>query len=348
MYAFQKKSSILSLELPSNGTPTSSIEADEKLPLTESGYVDWRSLGYSYYPLKLYFQSKFGTRVQKISLDGGFTCPNVDGTVATGGCTFCDNKAFSPSRRVRRDAIASQIERGISGLRRRYKTEKFLAYFQPATNTYGDLEKLRVLWETALEDERVVGLVIGTRPDCIPDDVLELVDEFAEQHYVSLELGIQTIHDSSLDWMNRGHHNDVSLEAMERTKNRKFEICLHIMLGLPGETHSMMMATARQVAAWSPPGVKIHNLYAVENTPLANQVRSGEVRLQELDEYLEVLADFLELLPPEMVIERISGDAPPSNLVAPKWCLQKGSIIKLLNEKFERRESFQGSRYLTS
>ncbi|MFK7737857.1 MAG: TIGR01212 family radical SAM protein [Pirellulaceae bacterium] len=307
--------------------------------------VDWRSQGYRYFPLKLYYKNLFGTRVQKISLDGGFTCPNVDGTVATGGCTFCDNKAFSPSRRVKRDAIHSQIERGITGLRRRYKTEKFIAYFQPATNTYGSIDKLRMLWDTALEDERVVGLVIGTRPDCIPDDVLDLVDEFASEHYVSLELGVQTIHDASLEWMNRGHLNDISHEAMERTRGRKFEVSLHIMLGLPGESHSMMMETAEQVAKWNPAGVKIHNLYAVERTELADQVRSGEVKLLELEEYIEILADFLERLPPQMVIERISGDAPPSNLVAPSWVLAKGSIIDSLKTTLESRESYQGKLF---
>lgn len=307
--------------------------------------VDWRSQGYRYFPLKLYYKNLFGTRVQKISLDGGFTCPNVDGTVATGGCTFCDNKAFSPSRRVKRDAIHSQIERGITGLRRRYKTEKFIAYFQPATNTYGSIDKLRMLWDTALEDERVVGLVIGTRPDCIPDDVLDLVDEFASEHYVSLELGVQTIHDASLEWMNRGHLNDISHQAMERTRGRKFEVSLHIMLGLPGESHSMMMETAEQVAKWNPAGVKIHNLYAVERTELADQVRSGEVKLLELEEYIEILADFLERLPPQMVIERISGDAPPSNLVAPSWVLAKGSIIDSLKTTLESRESYQGKLF---
>lgn len=307
--------------------------------------MNWRELGHRYYPLNLYFQQKFGARTQKISLDGGFTCPNVDGTVALGGCTFCDNKAFSPSRRVRRDAIQQQIERGIEGLRRRYKTERFIAYFQPATNTYGPLDKLRILWDTALEDERIVGLIIGTRPDCIPEEVLDLVDEFAERTYVSLELGVQTIHDSSLDWMNRGHHHDAAVEAMQRVATRKFDVSLHIMLGLPGETREMMLATAEQVAIWNPAGVKIHNLYAVERTELADQVRSGEVRMMELEEYVDVLADFLELLPPEMVIERISGDAPPSNLVAPQWCLQKGSIKQTLIETLERRGTFQGSRY---
>ncbi len=322
-----------------------SILSEGMPPSRWSSHADWQSLGLRYYPLNIHLRHLFGERVQKISLDGGFTCPNVDGTVALGGCTFCDNKAFSPSRRVRRDAIASQIERGIGRLRRRYKNEKFIAYFQPGTNTYGPLEKLRILWETALEDERVVGLVIGTRPDCVPDDVLDLIDEFAERTYVSLELGIQTIHDSSLDWMNRGHHHDASVDAMQRASGRGFEVSLHVMLGLPGESHGMMMATAKQVAQWNPAGVKIHNLYAVERTRLADQVRSGEVKLMEMSEYVEVLADFLELLPPGMVIERISGDAPPKNLVAPDWCTKKGSIKDLLVQTLERRGTIQGSNF---
>lgn len=320
---------------------SSSILGNSKRPAP----TVWQELGHRYYPLNLYLRQKFGDRVQKISLDGGFTCPNVDGTVTTGGCTFCDNRAFSPSRRVRRDAIASQIQRGIDGLRRRYETEMFLAYFQPATNTYGPLDKLRLLWETALEDPRIVGLVIGTRPDCIPDDVLNLIEEFSQRTYVSLELGVQTIHDSSLEWMNRGHQHDVSLDAMRRVADRSFETSLHIMLGLPGETHTMMMQTAAQVAAWQPAGVKIHNLYAVERTKLADQVRSGQVQLMEMEEYVQVLADFLERLPPQIVIERISGDAPPKNLVAPAWCLKKGSIKARLIEVLVSRGTTQGSLF---
>lgn len=307
--------------------------------------MDWISAGHYYYPLNLHLQELFGCRVQKISLDGGFTCPNIDGSVATGGCVFCDNRAFSPSRRVRRDAITSQIQRGIEGLRRRYETEKFLAYYQPGTNTYGPLDKLRALWEIALEDPRIVGLVIGTRPDCVPNNVLDLIDEFAERTFVSLELGVQTIHDSSLDWMNRGHHHDASVEALNRCRDRNFEIGLHIMLGLPGETHEMMMQTARQVADWNVDSVKIHNLYVVHRTELLGQVQSGKVRLLELEEYVELVADFLEQLPPTMVIERISGDAPPNSLVAPQWCLHKGAIKKSLINTFQRRGTRQGSRF---
>lgn len=307
--------------------------------------VDWRSAGLPYYPLNLHLRELFGCRVQKISLDGGFTCPNVDGSVTTGGCVFCDNRAFSPSRRVRRDAIQAQIQRGIEGLRRRYETEKFLAYYQPGTNTYGPLDKLRSLWEIALEDPRVVGLVIGTRPDCVPNEVLDLIDEFAQNCYVSLELGVQTIHDASLDWMNRGHHHDASMDAIERCRGRDFEVGLHIMLGLPGETHEMMMQTAEQVAAWNVDSVKLHNLYVVHRTELLEQVQRGDVRLLEMQEYVELVADFLERLPPTMVIERISGDAPPNSLIAPQWCLQKGAIKKALEETFQRRGTRQSSRW---
>jgi radical SAM protein (TIGR01212 family) len=306
--------------------------------------VDWRAEGLYYFPLNLHFRQIFGARVQKISLDGGFTCPNVDGTVAKGGCVFCDNRAFSPSRRVRRDAITAQIERGIEGLRRRYQTEKFLAYFQPATNTYGPLDKLRTLWDIALEDPRIVGLVIGTRPDCVPDEVLDLIDEYAKQTYVSLELGIQTIHDASLDWMNRGHHHDASLDALERCRGREFEVGLHIMLGLPGETHAMMMETADQVADWDVDSVKLHNLYVVHRTELVEQVQSGQVRLLEMQEYVELVADFLERLPKHLVIERISGDSPPKDLIAPQWVLHKGSIKDALIATFQRRGTHQGWR----
>lgn len=303
---------------------------------------DWRAAGLRFYPYNEYLRNLFGSRVQKISLDGGFTCPNVDGTVAIGGCTFCDNRSFSPSRRVRRTDITRQIEQGIEGLRRRYDVEKYLGYFQPATNTYGSLEKLRTLYEAALSDPRIVGLVIGTRPDCVPDDVLDLIDELAEKSYVSLELGMQTMHDASLDWMNRGHHHDAFLDAMARVQGRKFSISLHVMLGLPGETREMMIQTADEVARWRPAGVKIHNLYAVKRTELADQLARGEVRLLELDEYLELLADFIERLPTDTVIERISGDAPPSDLIAPQWCLNKGSIKSGLIALMERRGTFQG------
>lgn len=332
--------------LPSH---TAHLQAQGPQPKRLAGHTvassfDWQAAGFRYYPYNEYLRHLFGTRVQKISLDGGFTCPNVDGTVATGGCTFCDNRAFSPSRRVRRTDIARQIERGIEGLSRRYAVEKYLAYFQPATNTYGPLTKLRDLYEQAISDERIVGLVIGTRPDCVPDEVLDYIDQLAERTYVSLEIGMQTIHDASLTWMNRGHGHAAFVDAMTRIQGRKFHTSIHVMLGLPGETPEMMHQTADEVARWQPAGVKIHNLYAVKGTELVEQIERGQVRLLELAEYLELLADFIERLPPTTVIERISGDAPPSNLIGPDWCLHKGSIKSGLIATLEHRRTLQGSR----
>jgi radical SAM protein (TIGR01212 family) len=299
----------------------------------------------------------FGARrVQKVSLDAGFTCPNVDGTVAIGGCTFCDNRSFSPSRRnkvlsesPRRHAqhILDQLDDGIRRLKHRYEVDDFIAYFQPATNTYAAVERLRPLYEAALSHPKVVGLAIGTRPDCVPEEVLDLLEELAGRHYVSVEYGMQTMHDRSLEWMNRGHDHAATVEAVERSRGRGFEICGHAILGLPGETYEDMLATAREVARLRFDAVKIHNLYAVKNTPLADQVANGEVTLMGREEYIRTLIDFLELLPSEMVVERISGDAPPDYFVGPTWCLDKPAVLLALNEEMARRDAWQGKAFLS-
>ena len=305
---------------------------------------DWRAAGHRYYSYNLYLKQRFGQRVQKVSIDAGFTCPNVDGTVAIGGCTFCDNRSFSPSRRIPRQSVAGQIDEGIRRLKLRYEVDKFIAYFQPATNTYASVERLRPLYESALEHSQVVGMAIGTRPDCVANDVLDLLDEFGERTFLSVEYGMQTMHDRSLDWMNRGHHHDAMLDAMERSRGRNFEICVHIILGLPGETHDDMLATAREVVRLNVDSVKLHNLYAVKNTPLAEQVTSGEVELIGRDEYVTTLVDFLELLPPHVLVERISGDAPRDYFVGPSWCLDKPGVLNAIRSEMERRDSWQGKR----
>ncbi|MBM97983.1 MAG: TIGR01212 family radical SAM protein [Planctomycetaceae bacterium] len=307
-----------------------------------SSSFDWRNAGLSYFSYGFYLRKRFGQRVQKVSIDAGFTCPNVDGTVAIGGCTFCDNRSFSPSRRIRRQAVLDQIDEGIHRLKRRYTCDLFMAYFQPATNTYASVEKLRPLYEAALSHPKVVALAIGTRPDCVPDDVLNLLSELAEQTYLSVEYGMQTMHDRSLDWMNRGHHHDRTVEAMERSRNRGFELCAHIMLGLPGETYDDMMASADEVARLGFDAVKIHNLYAVKNTALAEQVERGEVELMERDEYITTVVDFLERLPPHIIVERVSGDAPPDYFVGPQWCLDKSHVLTALNNEFQQRGTYQG------
>jgi radical SAM protein (TIGR01212 family) len=305
----------------------------------------WRVAGLRYHALSFNLRRRFGERVQKVSLDAGFTCPNVDGTVATGGCTFCDNRSFSPSRRVPRLDITGQLDDGIRRLRRRYEVDRFIAYFQPATNTYAPVSRLRPLYEQALAHPLVVGLAIGTRPDCVPSDVLDLIEELADRTYLSLEYGIQTIHNRSLDWMNRGHHHDATIDAIERSRGRGFEICGHVILGLPGESHDDMLATACEVARLKLDAVKIHNLYAVKNTPLADQVARGEVTLMGRDDYICTLVDFLELLPPEMIVERVSGDAPPDYFIGPSWCLDKPGVLRTLDHELVRRDSWQGKHY---
>lgn len=308
----------------------------------------WRAAGLPYFAAGFHLQQLFAGRVQKVSVDAGFTCPNVDGSVATDGCTFCDNRSFSPSRRLPRADILGQIDQSIARMRLRYrKCRDFLAYFQPATNTYAPVARLRHVYEEAMKHPRIVGLVIGTRPDCVADDVLELLEEFAARTYLAVEYGMQSMHDRSLDWMNRGHHHDATVDAIERSRRRGFEIGVHIMLGLPGESHDDMLATAREVARLGVDAVKIHNLYCVNGTPLANQVARGEVRLMERAEYVRTVVDFIELLPPTMIVDRISGDAPPDYFVGPSWCLDKPAVKAAVLAEFARRGSWQG-RTLTS
>ena len=277
-----------------------------------------------------------------MSVDGGFTCPNVDGTVATGGCVFCDNRSFSPSRRGPRQAILSQIDDGIGRLKQRYKCDHFMAYFQPATNTYAPVDRLRVLYETALSHPKVVALAVGTRPDCVDQPVLDLLEQIASSTYLSVEYGMQTMHDRSLEWMNRGHDHQATVDAVERSRQRNFELCLHIMLGLPGERHSDMLATACEVARLQPDAIKIHNLYAVKNTPLGDQVQRGEIELMDRSTYVRTLVDFLERIPESTVVERISGEAPPKYLVAPTWCLDKPAVKNAVEQEFEQRDTWQG------
>ncbi len=309
---------------------------------------DWRAAGLRYFAYNFFLRERFGGRVQKVSLDAGFTCPNVDGTVARGGCTFCDNRSFSPSRRLPRQNIAGQIDEGIRRLKWRYDVDRFMAYFQPATNTYAPVAKLRPLYEAALAHPKIVGLAIGTRTDCVPDEVLDLLGEIAGRTHLSVEYGMQTMHDRSLDWMNRGHRHDATIDALERSRGRGFEICLHIMLGLPGESHLDMLATAREVARLRPDAVKIHNLYVVKNTPLADQFAAGEVTLLGRDDYIRTLVDFLELLPSDCVVERISGEAPPDYFVGPAWCLDKPAVRNAFFAEMLRRDTWQGKGFSCS
>jgi radical SAM protein (TIGR01212 family) len=298
-----------------------------------------------YFAFSRFLREKFGGKVWRVAVDAGFTCPNVDGTVAKGGCVYCDNRSFSPYRRQARKTVTEQIDHGIGVLSKLHGADRFLAYFQAATNTYAPIEKLRRLYDEAMAHPQMIGLAIGTRPDAVPEPVLELLEEYARASYVCLELGLQTMHDRSLDWMNRGHHFDAFVDAMQRCARRPLDLCVHVILGLPGESRDDMMQTAETIAAMPIHAVKIHNLHVVRDTPMEAMHQAGTVRMLEFEEYIELVCDFLERLPPHVVIQRLNGDAPAKYLVAPAWCLEKARILHAVQTELTRRNTWQGSRW---
>lgn len=307
----------------------------------------WQSEGLFFNAFGASLRRRFGGRIQRVSVDAGFTCPNVDGAVARGGCNFCDNRSFSPSRRVRLKQVGEQLDAGIRSVRRRYSSVAgFIAYFQPATNTYAPVEQLEEVYRLALHrHEEVVGLAVGTRPDCLPDSVIELFERLASEVDVAVEFGMQTIHSAGLDWMNRAHTHADQVNSIDRSRGRNFECCAHVILGIPGETHAMMMQTADEIGRLGFDAVKLHNLYSVRGTRLGDQVLAGEVQMMQREEYVQTVVDFLERIPPSVVVERISGDAPPDFLIEPKWCLEKSAIRREIEQEFQRRGSRQGSRF---
>lgn len=310
--------------------------------------LPWQADGLVMNAFGAHLKRRFGGRIQRVSVDAGFTCPNVDGAVARGGCNFCDNRSFSPSRRVRLKQVREQLESGIRTVSKRYdKVKGYIAYFQPATNTYAPVDQLEEVFQLALEtSDQIVGIAIGTRPDCVPESVLEMIGQLANRTYVSLEYGMQTIHDAGLQWMNRAHSHADMINAIDRSRDRGFECCAHVILGVPGETHAMMMQTADEIGRLGFDSIKLHNLYAVKGTPLGQQVIDGKIRMMERDPYIQTVVDFLERIPKNVIVERISGDAPPNFLIEPKWCLEKSALRILIEAEFGRRGTEQGSRHV--
>jgi radical SAM protein (TIGR01212 family) len=290
-----------------------------------------------------HLRQTFGCRVHKVSIDAGFTCPNRDGNVAVGGCIYCNNTSFSPGNR--RLSVGAQLERGKRFLRRRYGAEKFIAYFQAYSNTYGDVPQLQALYDEALASEDIVGLAIGTRPDCVPDAVLDLLAAYASRTYLWLELGLESGHDQTLALLNRGHSVAAFDDAVRRAQQRQLQICTHIILGLPDETPEAMYATVRHVAALGLDAVKLHHLHVVRHTVLEKMYQRGDVSLLSLEAYATLVVDCLELLPPEMIIMRLMGDAPPAMLVAPTWSQPKQAALQHIEQELERRGTYQGRRY---
>ncbi|HIE30015.1 TPA: TIGR01212 family radical SAM protein [Candidatus Poribacteria bacterium] len=299
-----------------------------------------------YYPLNDFLREKFGCKVYKVSLDAGFTCPNRDGTLASGGCIYCDSRGSAAPIIDSRLSIRGQMKAGIAFGRRRYKAKKFIAYFQAFSNTYAPVAKLKKLYDEALNFEDVVGLSISTRPDCAPNSVLNLIEGYAQNYHVWLEYGIQSIHHRTLQLINRQHGLAEFTDAVLRTKDRTINICAHVIIGLPGETRDEILETAKVISALRLDGVKIHSMYIVRGTKLEQMYKSGDYEPLTFEEYVSIASDFLELLPPNMVIQRLTGDCPGDILVAPEWTLDKQRILTGITEELKRRDSWQGSRYL--
>ncbi len=285
----------------------------------------------------------FGCRVHRISVDAGFTCPNRDGTVGTGGCIYCGGKGSGAHGIEAGVPVTEQIEAGKEVMTRKYKAKRFLAYFQAYSNTYAPVEKLRQLYDEALAVDGVVGLIVGTRPDCLPPETVALLGEYARKTYFWLELGLQSPLDRTLDFLGRGHDFAAFAQAVRACKGEGIRVCAHVILGLPGESRDEMLNTAGILNDLGIDGVKIHLLHVMKETALAEQYRRGEIRMLDRDEYVGLVCDFLERLRPDMSIQRVTGDGGHDHLIAPLWSLQKFEVLNAIDYELERRNSRQGS-----
>jgi radical SAM protein (TIGR01212 family) len=298
-----------------------------------------------YRDLNSFLKERFGQRVQKITLDAGLTCPNRDGRVGAGGCLYCNARGSGTGAWGRGESIPAQLEAGMARLARRYGAARFIAYFQSFSNTYAPVAQLRELYDAALAPPQVVGLAIGTRPDCLEDDVLDLLAGYGRDRLVWLELGLQSAHDATLARLNRGHDVACFTEATARAAARGLPVVAHVILGLPGEGPEEMAATADYLARLPVHGVKIHLLYVIKDSGLAGRYGAGEYVCLSEDQYVGAVVDFIERLPPHLVIHRLTGDPHPEELVAPAWCLDKARVLRRIREEFARRGTRQGSRW---
>ncbi|MEE8044953.1 MAG: TIGR01212 family radical SAM protein [Thermodesulfobacteriota bacterium] len=295
-----------------------------------------------------YIKEKLGYRVNKLSVDMGFTCPNRDGNLAVGGCVYCNNDSFVPPYARARFSMDQQITNGMDYLRKRFKAEKFIVYFQSYTNTYDSVEKLEEMYRNALKYEDVIGIAVGTRSDCIDEEKISMFEELAKDYYVSLEFGIESIYDKTLEFMNRGHDYQSVLDAIEMSKGRGFEIGAHIIVGMPTETKEEMLAMAGEVSSLGIDVFKVHNLHIVRNTPLARMYKKEPFSLFNFEEYIDFIIEFLERLSPDMVIERLFTDTPHQLLIAPDWGKSHLQILQAIEAELERKDTYQGRLYQKS
>jgi radical SAM protein (TIGR01212 family) len=291
-----------------------------------------------------FLQTTFPFKVQKIALNAGFTCPNRDGTKGRGGCTYCNNQTFSPQYAVGRKTVSRQLEEGIRFFSHKYPRMKYLAYFQSYTNTYGTLETLLAKYREALNDPRVVGLIIGTRPDCMPDELLEELQQISARHFLLVEYGVESTDNDTLKQINRGHTCEEAVETIHRTHQCGILCGAHLILGLPGETREMMLSHADRLSALPLTSLKLHQLQLIKHTPMAAQLHDTPeaFHLYDVDEYIDLCIDFLERLNPEIYIDRFVSQSPKDLLAVPGWGLKNHEFTAKLNRRMRERGSFQG------
>jgi radical SAM protein (TIGR01212 family) len=297
-----------------------------------------------YNDFSTYFRTMFDGRVQKISVNAGFTCPNRDGTRGVGGCTYCNNKTFQPSYCDLNNALKVQLSDGIAFFSRKYTTMRYLAYFQSYTNTYAPVTILRELYTQALNYPGVIGLVIATRPDCLGDEVLDLLEELSQKCYVMVELGIESTQDSTLLRINRGHTWEESARALKATQSRKIHNCAHLILGLPGENHANFMDQAKVMSQLPVEIIKLHQLQIHAGTVMAHEYSQFPDRFHpfSVEEYANLVVDYLENLNPAIIVERFVSSAPDAMVIAPRWGLKNYQFVAKVEKRLLERDTWQG------
>ena len=293
-----------------------------------------------------YAQKKYGSRLQKVSLNAGFSCPNRDGTIGYGGCTYCNNEGFNPSYCDPEKPIPEQLDKGIDFLKKRYKkASKFIAYFQAYTNTYGPVELLEKKYNEALAHKDIVGISVGTRPDCVDEEKLDLLKKLSEKYFVFLELGVESCYNDTLERINRGHTFEQSKKAIQLAAERDLHITAHLIFGLPGESREQMLAQAKIISELPITGIKFHQLQIISGTKVAEQYFSNteQFDLFEMDEYIEFITAFTERLAPWIFIERFCGETPPRFNMGKRWEKAKyDQVLKSIEEKLEQKNTWQG------
>lgn len=298
--------------------------------------------GKRYNQFSRHLKEIFGQKVYKITLDAGFSCPNRDGKISTAGCIFCDDSGSFSQAHSNLLSVEDQLETGIETISSRFGAKKFISYFQAYSNTYAPVKFLENTYSKALGHKDVVGLSIGTRPDCVDKDKIGLISDIAQDYYTWVEYGLQSIHDRTLDFINRGHHAREFYNAIELTQGKGINICAHVIIGLPNESREDILQTAKEISRLGIDGVKIHLLCVLKGTALEKMYSDGKIRIFDENEYIETVCDFLEILPPEMTIHRLAGNGLKDILVAPKWLAKKFDTLNKIDTELERRESFQG------